>query len=794
MLGQSISVSLARQASSPLHRPRRDLSVISENDFTLSITVYQNDSDATPLDITGATLSWRVFDGADDPVIDVPGALTVAASGECEVEVAGTLTTNRNGRYSHTLRVDFSDGSAALLTGVLNIEPNDGSLRADTSVDAFVPNTDGVFDFGNVQSETVTATSGDFDNLSANDVEIQGSLTVGVLNAGTVAYTTFTTETIDANVLKGTTAEITSSTQKTIGGTDSITFNKGLTIESGPLLTPGWSGVFMDGSRRFVGGFRKDGEFRAKKAELQTLTGASMTMSGGITGSSLTVTNATIAGDQIIRNSLVPGWSWVFTDPDGNITGGIKKTGLLKFKNIEAENLTLTTSGLPTLIPSLKDSDQDAAGYVARGITRRGLAVGRLRERDVARAVRQTVRPTTLHTYIPPRTAPDASVTSGDTIATLWTADSDFDWVRICVGQQSTGAVTATAVIAATSSANDGVNPLNESGGAGTWTTVTWNNLGSPNFDPWNQNTGSITSATLVGSADTQVWGLTYSDWMQVSSLAQIAGSAYPLLMARVRLVGAPVAVDISSSSLFGLTPETATFGRTWAAYRAAGDYVSSTAGYPNSGTTWGDRWAPLFIQTYSRKFGIQTWGCGDSNMAGTGSTDGMLGFFRRSVLRANAHYPTIHGNFNQAGSSPEIYMSNVENIIDAVRPGILVIFPFSFNMAATRANLDHYWGRAMNMVARVTAYGGVPILVGYPPRSTATSGDDDIRKLGLARLAAAAASGIRVVDPNPLVSDAGAPDTWKAWASDDGTHFSNAGHAVTADLLAAEMIDAIGD
>jgi hypothetical protein len=179
--------------------------------------------------------------------------------------------------------------------------------------------------------------------------------------------------------------------------------------------------------------------------------------------------------------------------------------------------------------------------------------------------------------------------------------------------------------------------------------------------------------------------------------------------------------------------------------------------------------------------------------MAGTGSTNGMLGFYRRSALRVGVSVPVVYSNFNQPGSSPDIFMGNVEKLIDPVKPSALVMFPFSYNAPATMANLNANWARALDICQRVNAYGGVPILVGYPPRDSASSADDTVRRLGLARLEYARSSGLRVVNPQDLLGDSASPSAWLSGMTDDGVHPSNQGHAVMADLVARELAEAFG-
>ena len=694
---------------------------------------------------------------------------------------------------------------------------------------------------GTITNATIIGGTGTFATGSISTLTVAGTLT-----AGTIAATTINAGTVDISSGKATlaTAVVTTGTVGTLTSTTGTiaTLNAGtITIGTGtgtltalnvtgkatlteaniagtdhqPLsLSPGWSIQWQDSTGYTAAGITEDGELKAATANIGDATFVGQSLSpgwslqwsdaagyaaGGIADDgSLVFDTATIAEVKYKPRSLNPGWSRIWMDANGYIAAGITDAGILTVGQSDTIRTVIGGDGTMTavadLLPGVVTEVTDSAGYVAQTTGDDGRTRFVPRTNVIAKAARNIVRPTNLHSYTAPKTSTDDTVATDSTIATLWSLDLDFDYIRIVLGQQSANSMTAKACIAATAAANDGVNPVDESAAPGTWVDVTFNNGGSPDFQPWNQNSGATGTIVQNTSAETQVWGLTYSDWMQVSSLPRTDGSPYPLLMIRVHLTGTPAATNMSGANIFGLTPTTSNFGKTWAAYVVSGDFVGTKSGYTDSGTSFGNRWAPLFVQTYSRKLGYQIWGCGDSNMAGTGSANGAMGFYRRAALRVGNRFPVITSNFNQPGSSPAIYMSNVENIIDAVKPSAVVIFPFSYNTAATMANLNTNWARALDMANRISAYGGEPIFVGYPPRDGSTSGEDGVRREGLERLAYAAASGFRTVDPNVYVSTEDVPAQWVTGMSDDGTHFSNKGHAVTADLLSVQLAESFGE
>lgn len=523
------------------------------------------------------------------------------------------------------------------------------------------------------------------------------------------------------------------------------------------------------------------------------------------------ILEGTLAGVRYSRRALARRWLNLWLDELGNGALGLRPNGLVeigaaKIKSLEAETFTMTggaSGGVANnivaaspLVRGLSHYEVDAIGHIASAINLRGQGLALPRPAIIARAVHQAVKPTMVHTYTPPKTAPDQSVPSGTTIATLWSMRLGFEWVRIIAGHQATGAAAMTAIVAPTAHPNDGINPVDGAGDPVSWTQLKANNGGALTPTPWNQATGSAVSLAMNPGDGVEVWGLAASDWQPVSSLPRSDGGAYPLLMVRVYLTGLPGAVTATPSTKWmGLTPASYAFGRSWAAYTASGDHVSSVGAFPVSGTDFGSNWAPLMIQTYSRAWGFQMWGCGDSNMAGTGSQDGLLGFYRGSGLALDRRFPVIEGNLNQPGSDPPTYMGNVANLVDAIRPSALVMFPFSFNGgAATQAKLDSDWARGMLLAERTLRHGGVPALMGYPPRPAMSAEQDAIRLQSLERIDAAAAAGMLAINTNAQIAVPGTPQTWVPGTSDVAAmHYSEIGHRIVAERLTAGLAHAFG-
>lgn len=556
---------------------------------------------------------------------------------------------------------------------------------------------------------------------------------------------------------------------------------------------------------RVAGLLDRFGKFWFADARVNTLAVNDATLST-VTADDAVVNSLGMAGVNVRSGSLVRGWSWLFQDPDGRGSVGVRNDGSFRAKVAHVETLTADTltvgdgsnSPVAAIIPSdpLVRGDGldvvDTAGAIGLRISKTGEHLSVPRFSIITRAVQTSAKPTHIHTYTPPRTGTDETIASGTTICTVWSLDLPFDYVQVIGGMQLPVSSTVSGVIASSAGFNDGVNPIDNLGAAAPFTQLTWNGGGSTGYTPRTQPTGSNLSLAVTGSSLDQVWNLFASDWVQKSSLYRTDGSPYPLLFCRLYMTGTPAAVAVSGANWFGTGPTIYTDGRTWAAYEAAGDYVSSVSGFPSSGLSFGTHWAPLMIRTYSRALGFQFWGCGDSNMAGTGSSFGFGGFYRRTGVILGRRRPNIWSNFNQPGSSAEIYMENVARIMPIARPSV-VGFPMTFNSAATQATMERNFGRWLEIAEMAAQAGNFAVPVAYPPRGGVTAAADLVRLESIARIDQWIASGGAGVNVNSRIAVPGAPQTWVPEMTIDNTHFSEIGHQVVHDEIMRQVMPRIG-
>lgn len=518
--------------------------------------------------------------------------------------------------------------------------------------------------------------------------------------------------------------------------------------------------------------------------------------------------------NNIVRGglSLIPNTTDTAEDGNGNITSRTEPSGVQRINKLTVGDLTADTlianalsvaggnvvgqRAVSSLLPTTLRTSEDANGNISGAVAANGVISLLPNPRYLFKRQWQTVRPTQILSYTPPRTNADVPVASGTTIATLWSFDLHFDWIRVVYGYQGVGTCNVSFVVAATAAANNGVDPLNDTGSPVSWKTGTFNNGGEAvGITPWNQTTGNTNTVQLNTDAREQVWGLTASDWIPVTSLYRTDNSPHPLLMIRTYLTGQPLAVAQSGSTWYGLSGTDATRGRTWAAYSQSGDYVSSTAGM-TGGTNFADVWAPLFVQTYCRGLGFQTWGDGDSNMAGP---QNLLSHQQRACNALSLRgTPVIRSNFNQGGTTPDIYNTNVNNILDIVRPSSVVSFPWSYNDIPNETRTNINWANSMALCQRIQSYGGVPLLLSYPPRENdttpITAEKDHWRLESIRRLDYCAENNMLVVNSNSLIADTTVtPQIWLPGRSTDRVHYNDVSNAIVGDLMAARWATAFG-
>lgn len=105
------------------------------NKRTLQFTVYNDDNEGVPLDLTGLTFKWGCAATRFDRSFVEPklvqktlaDGITVidAAAGRVDVVIAGSDTTSLDGLYYHELEAfDVDSNSMVLMTGYLTILRN----------------------------------------------------------------------------------------------------------------------------------------------------------------------------------------------------------------------------------------------------------------------------------------------------------------------------------------------------------------------------------------------------------------------------------------------------------------------------------------------------------------------------------------------------------------------------------------------------------------------------------------------------------------------------------------------
>ena len=127
MAGYTLPVAIPRQPRSPRNRPRRDFVVTAGDDVTLELTVYTNDAGGAAVDVTDSVTTWTIYGDGGTALVTVTGTIEDAVSGRIDVALVEADTTDIAGRFPHSLRIEFANGMATVVNGVVNIQSVSGA-------------------------------------------------------------------------------------------------------------------------------------------------------------------------------------------------------------------------------------------------------------------------------------------------------------------------------------------------------------------------------------------------------------------------------------------------------------------------------------------------------------------------------------------------------------------------------------------------------------------------------------------------------------------------------------------
>ena len=387
---------------------------------------------------------------------------------------------------------------------------------------------------------------------------------------------------------------------------------------------------------------------------------------------------------------------------------------------------------------------------------------------------------------------------SAITVELLITAETDFDYVRLVYLNCDTAThVITSAAIAASGSVNDGVNPTNAAGTADTtlWNLVYFNNGGAAGNVPSPAGTTrTVTCAAGVKGTGTSDFepSITYSDWIQVSSLARTDGGTLPLLMVRTYAAtsidtfggNATVLGTLNGASAGGSGWDTYANGRIIRTYSNTTDQATSpttaTAGANSLMVPWG-------VQTISRKRGLSIGLFGDSLYQGFGTLSLQNDPWQIAMAALSTPaFPITIAKFAYTGMTTPPFQINAYAGMPGILPDVAFYKPESPNDNPTAALFNGSFARALAFNDWCTRQGVVPVLCTAMPWSY--TGTQEAARVAFN--AEVRASNYLYMDWDALMTNGANPGRIQSGYASTASplHYNDAGAAV----LAAQAVQPI--
>lgn len=318
--------------------------------------------------------------------------------------------------------------------------------------------------------------------------------------------------------------------------------------------------------------------------------------------------------------------------------------------------------------------------------------------------------------------------------------------------------------------------------------TVTTAKVASPAADGNNGSALTWTQALFSGAATAVCPVATGSDPNQIYTLvvsdlvAQVPASSANLLQVRTYFSGAAHA---DSPGLGELTAfNELVIDKLWKCGNAVG-VVADTTGIS---LTAGQLILPYGVKFYYKKPTITVAAIGGSNMRGQGSTGGAYGMIYQACKELNAEDSSrIYSPYVAArsGSNSTCAYAQAIEIIDKIRPQILVILAASGNDAALdAAAFNAMLARMGDIIDYGRRWGTKIIVTTAAPSSALSAGQNTLRETQNLIVVGLKES-INVADvATPLQRPDNSALLQAIYDSGDGTHWNDAGHAVGASVL----------
>jgi len=383
------------------------------------------------------------------------------------------------------------------------------------------------------------------------------------------------------------------------------------------------------------------------------------------------------------------------------------------------------------------------------------------------------------------------STTATTTWQAKFTAEADFDAVRLVYFNHMSNATAIKAIVAATetadSSTQDNIssptvggtlyNVLDSTTDTYGWRSVTWGGASTLTAAAAATPTGQVPNAPACGLLPS----ISTSDWIPLRSVPRADGGTLPLVMVRIYVDGATNQFSfVSDGTKLPLmrTPTAANRGRIIQVSSAFGDGTSNITLKPSSlGTTM----QTFGIQYRCRRRGVTVLFVGDSiteNNALVADRFSNWGH-RACADLSTADRPITAFNAGASSQVTTTYWQHAKQVMAQAKPDVACYSVWSPNNGPyTDAALTRY--KTMNMLAQAQDFvdycqqsGVTPILVTGIPYSSMTSSTDPERKWLIAEINKMASGGHCVVaDTNAVIGDGAAAERIKStYDYGDGIH-----------------------
>ena len=370
----------------------------------------------------------------------------------------------------------------------------------------------------------------------------------------------------------------------------------------------------------------------------------------------------------------------------------------------------------------------------------------------------------------------------GRTISTLLHLEAEPIWVRLIFVNDGPDPWTIDAAsIAPTAAVGNGYAPI-DAGGAvdpSAWRRVTFEAGGGDSQPALAPSGDARTTLAVPGfPGDGRPVRHVFSDWVPITALPRRDGGFGWLLQVRTYSRGS---MRFAASA----GGPDAAIGRFHRGFSAPGNQAGGEEGGPPDPA---DRmFACHGVQYLSPTPGLSVIGIGDSIIQSSCSTGEISSFgIRACVALSNPARPVSYVNEGFPGRNSLNFCANGLWGIEALRPQVAIIAPWSQNEPWTIEMADIAFGRAVAVMDAARRHGCVPILTTTAPVFVRHPEADAIRRRTNDRVRAVGRGGIAVLDVDAIWGTGSCPNAYRPeYDADDQTHPNDRACAAAAKVLA---------